>query len=50
MTQRYIPKQDIVYRMVKWMPQYQNNGNVVSFLHGQMTKNDANCCRLAEIN
>ena len=50
MTQRYIPKQDIVYRMEKRTPQYQNNGNEVSFVCGQMTEFDANRFGLAEIN
>ena len=50
MTQKYMLKQDIVYRLEKWTPRHQNNGNVMSFLHGQMTKNDANCFGLAEMN
>ena len=50
MTQRYIPKQDIVYRMEKWTPQHQNNGNAASLLCGQMTENAVNCFGLAEIN
>jgi len=50
MAQKYMLKQDIVYRKEKWTPQYQNNGDVVSFLCGQMTENDANCFGLAEIN
>ena len=50
MAQKYMLKQDIVYRKEKRTPQYQNNGNEVSFACGQMTEFDANRFGLAEIN